>query len=73
MLDLLEREAIVTRARGAVSTIDWQGAIRRWAEDYDQIESNTPTTVLEPRGLPAFENRLRICPSSRLVAGRARH
>ena len=59
VLDLLEREAIVTRARGAVSTVDWQGAIRRWADDYDQTDSNTPTTVLDPRGLPAFENRLR--------------
>ena len=59
VLDLLEREAIVTRVRGAVSTVDWQGAIRRWAEDYDQTDSNTPTTVLEPRGLPALENKLR--------------
>ena len=59
VLDLLEREAIVTRLRGAVSTVDWQAAIRRWAEDYDQTDSNTPTTVLEPRGLPAFENKLR--------------
>ena len=59
VLDLLEREAIVTRTRGAVSTVDWQDAIRRWAEDYDQTDSNTPTTVLEPRGLPALENRLR--------------
>ncbi len=59
VLDLLEREAVVTRARGAVSTVDWQGAIRRWAEDYDQTDSNTPTTVLEPRGLPALENKLR--------------
>ena len=59
VLDLLERAAIVTRTRGAVSTVDWQGAIRRWAEDYDQTESNTPTTVLEPRGLPALEKKLR--------------
>ncbi len=59
VLDLLEREAIVTRARGAVSTVDWQGAIRRWAEDYGQTDSNTPTTVLDPRGLPALEKRLR--------------
>ena len=59
VLDLLEREAIVTRARGAVSTVDWQGAIRRWAEDYDQTDSNTPTTVLEPRGLPTLEKKLR--------------
>ena len=59
VLDLLEREAVVTRARGAVSTLDWQGAIRRWAEDYDQTDSNTSTTVLEPRGLPALEKKLR--------------
>ena len=59
VLDLLEREAIVTRVRGAVSTVDWRGAIRRWAEDYDQTDSNTPTTVLEPRGLPALEDKLR--------------
>ena len=59
VLDLLEREAIVTRVRGAVSTLDWQAAIRRWAEDYDQTDSNTPTSVLDPRGLPALENKLR--------------
>lgn len=56
VLDLLEREAVVTRVRGAVSTVDWQGAIRRWAEDYDQTDSNSPTTVLEPRGLPIGAN-----------------
>ena len=59
VLDLLEREAVVTRVRGAVSTVDWQGAIRRWAEDYDQTDSNTSTTALEPRGLPALEGKLR--------------
>ena len=59
VLDLLEREAMVSRARGAVSTFDWQAAIRRWAEDYDQTDTNTPTTVLEPRGLPALERTLR--------------
>ena len=58
VLDLLEREAIVSRARGGVLTVDWQGAIRRWAEDYDQTDSNTPTTVLEPRGLAALEKKL---------------
>ena len=58
VLDLLEREAIVSRARGGVSTVDWQGAIRRWAEDYDQTDSNTPTTVLEPRGLATLEKKL---------------
>ena len=59
VLDLLEREAIVTRVRGAVSAVDWQGAIRRWTEDYDQTESNTSTVALEPRGLTALEKKLR--------------
>lgn len=59
VLDLLEREAIVTRVRGAVSAVDWQAAIRRWAEDYDQTGSNAPTTALEPRGLRALEKKLR--------------
>lgn len=58
VLDLLEREAIVTRVRGAVSTVDWMAAIRRWAGDYDQTNSNTPTTALDPRGLPALEKKL---------------
>ena len=59
VLDLLEREAIVTRVRGAVSAVDWQGAIRRWTEDYDQTESNMSTMALEPRGLTALEKKLR--------------
>jgi len=59
VLDLLEREAVVTRVRGAVSTVDWRGALRRWTEDYDQTDSNTPTTVIEPRGLRALEDKLR--------------
>lgn len=61
VLDLLEREAIVTRTRirGPVSAVYWQGAIRRWTEDYDQTESNTSTVALEPRGLTALEKKLR--------------
>ena len=58
VLDLLERAAIVSRTRGAVSTVAWRDAISRWADDYDQTDSNTPTTVLEPRGLPALEKKL---------------
>ena len=59
VLNLLEREAIVRRERGAVSTVDWQAIIRRWAEDYDQTGSNTPTMVLAPRGLPNLKETLR--------------
>lgn len=59
VLDLLEREAIVTRRGGAVATVDWQAAIRRWTQDYGQTDSNTLTTALDPRGLSAIEGKLR--------------
>ncbi len=59
VLELLEREAIVTREpRGPVLAVDWQAAIRRWAEDYDQTSSNSATLYLEPRGLAALEEKL---------------
>ncbi len=59
VLELLEREAIVTRQpRGPVLAVDWKAAIRRWAEDYDQTTSNTATTFLDPRGLPSIEKKL---------------
>lgn len=57
---LLEREGVVTRqSQGRVEAVDWQGAIRRWAEDYDQAGSNTVTTLLEPRGLATITEKLR--------------
>lgn len=59
VLELLEREAIVTRQpRGPILAVDWQGAIRRWAEDYDQMGSNMVSMFLDPRGLPAIEKKL---------------
>lgn len=59
VVELLERDAIVTRApRGPVLTVDWAAAIRRWAQDYDQTSSNAATMFLEPRGLPALETKL---------------
>jgi len=38
--------------------VDWQAALRRWSDDYDQTASNTAVTHLEPRGLPALETSL---------------
>lgn len=56
---LLDREGIVMRnPRGAVLDVDWQGAIRRWAEDYGQLSSNRPTMLLDPRGIRSVEQRL---------------
>ena len=59
VLEMLEREGIIERSpRGPVSGVDWQAALRRWADDYDQTASNTAVTCLDPRGLPALENSL---------------
>lgn len=59
VLDLLAREGLVTREQsGAVTSIDWEGAIRRWAQDYDFASSNQMVTFLEPRGLDTVVSKL---------------
>ena len=59
VITLLDREDIVLRdPRGTVLAVKWQAAIRRWAEDYGQRTSNKPTLLLDPRGIPSFEQRL---------------
>ena len=59
VLEMLDREAIVTRRRGAVVSVDWKAALRRWTEDYDQTGSHMSLGALEPRGLRALEQKLR--------------
>jgi hypothetical protein len=58
-LDLLDREGIVARdGRGAVTRVDWEAAIRRWAQDYDFARSNRVSYYLEPRGLAAIVTKI---------------
>lgn len=59
--ELLEREGILQRerSRGRIVTLDWQAALRRWTEDYNFTRSNRTSTWLEPRGLPALQDKLR--------------
>lgn len=60
VLELLESEGLIERqTRGPVRSVDWQEAIRRWAQDYDQTTSNTTTMFLSPRGLPYVETKLK--------------
>jgi len=60
VIDLLVRDGIVERnERGAVSTVDWTAAIRRWAQDYGVLRTNDAVGYLEPRGLPSMAERLR--------------
>jgi hypothetical protein len=58
-LDLLDREGLVTRGdRGDVIDLDWDRAIRRWAQDYAFAKSNRVAYYLEPRGLSAMQEKL---------------
>jgi hypothetical protein len=51
LLDTLDREALVDRARrGRVEDADVAGLLRRWAESYDVLKTNDTSTFLAPRG-----------------------
>ena len=63
LVDWLAREDLVTRAsRGPVEGIDRARMIRRWADDYSVLKSNTAGSFLDPRGIG---NLLRRLPTSR--------
>ncbi len=58
-VDLLDRDGLITKnGRGPITDLDWEGAIRRWAKDYDVTSTNQVNTFLEPRGLPALSTKL---------------
>lgn len=52
VVDLLHREALLERkARGPIFRVDWEGVIRRWAEDYSFLTSNRNVLrCIDPRG-----------------------
>lgn len=70
VLDLLDREGLLTRVPNSpITSLDWDGAIRRWAQDYDFARSNQVATYLEPRGLDALASKLADLKSPYAVTG----
>jgi hypothetical protein len=69
--ELLEREGILERERprGRIIALDWQETLRRWTQDYNFTRSNTTSTWLEPRGLRAFEDKLRTLAHNSAITG----
>lgn len=61
VVDLLEREQLVTRSgpRGQVAEVSVRGVIERWTQDYEFSRANSIGIYLEPRGIPAFLDKLR--------------
>ncbi len=47
------------KERGYIESIDWDGTIRRWTQDYEFPASNSVRMYLEPRGLPVLLEKLR--------------
>lgn len=60
MVELLESDAYIEREeRKAITRVDWRSILERWSRDYEFATSNPTATLLEPRGLPAIEAKLR--------------
>ncbi|MBN1632380.1 MAG: hypothetical protein JW990_21690 [Thermoleophilia bacterium] len=60
ILNLLDREALVHRkTRGPVEGVDWPELLVRWTQDYSVIDSNLPSSYIDPRGLQALVARMR--------------
>ena len=60
ILTQLEQEGLLTRKpRGAVTEVNWEELIRRWAQEYRVTKSNAATYMLEPRGLASLLAGLR--------------
>ena len=59
VLAFLDSQALVTRVgRGRLASVDWTGLVRRWAGEAPLESRGTIHAYLEPRGLPAFLERL---------------
>lgn len=60
VVEFLEDQQLIERsARGPITAVRWRAVLERWSRDYTFAESNTVATFLEPRGLPALQDRLR--------------
>lgn len=61
LLAMLERDDLIGREpRGPVTRADWPNLLRAWTKDYSLGSSNLATSYLQPRGLPALLDALRL-------------
>jgi hypothetical protein len=54
LLDTLDREAIIGRARrGRVEEVNFEALLRRWADNYDLLKTNNARAFIAPAGATA--------------------
>ncbi|MFH1329224.1 MAG: type IV toxin-antitoxin system AbiEi family antitoxin [Actinomycetota bacterium] len=67
---MLQREALLaTGSDGAIISVDWQGVIQRWADDYSVTRTNLASSFLDPRGVTKFADALRQLDCQYAVSG----
>ena len=70
IVDFLNREALVTRTtRGPITSVDWQGLLRRWSQEYSPFRRRGATMYLAPRGIPSVLEKLKRTPTRFAVTG----
>jgi hypothetical protein len=70
LLDALDRDAVVERARrGAVTDVDVQALLRAWADDYDVLKTSNASPYLAPNGAADALGKLAAAGARTLVTG----
>jgi hypothetical protein len=70
IIDLLDREALVTRKRrGAITAVDWPALLRRWAQEYSPFQRSRVSWFLAARGLGQVAGKLRSARTRYAVSG----
>jgi hypothetical protein len=69
-VEFLDREALVERdSRQSVVRVDWEGLLRRWADDYELGQRRRVLRCVAGRGLGAVEDRLRGSELEYVISG----
>jgi hypothetical protein len=70
IVDLLDREALVTRERrGPITGTDWPGLLKRWSQEYSPFQRERATYYLAARGLEGLADRIRSLKVRYAVSG----
>jgi hypothetical protein len=71
VLGLLNREAVIERTDGVVTSVHKRALVERWTQDYTVMASNEVIATLDPRGLdhalktlPSVDNRVVVTGSA---------